>query len=75
MCIRDSGHTFYKAYGCDAVQITQQNLDDVAKGKWTDTHGHEVSFDGAKTVGGIIWSWGPNDKFVRYLKTTGQMEE
>tara|TARA_R100000234_G_scaffold95834_1_gene64116 strand:- start:1873 stop:2154 length:282 start_codon:yes stop_codon:yes gene_type:complete len=69
----EDGKTFYKAYDYDAIQITQENLDAVAKGKWTDAHGHEVSFDGASSVGGIIWSWGPNNKFMRYLKTTGQM--
>ena len=71
----EDGNTFYKAYNHDAVQITQQNLDDVAKGKWTNGLGREVSFDGCKTVGGIIWSHGPNDKFMRYLRTTGQMEK
>ena len=71
----EDGNTFYEAHNHDAVQVTQENLDAVAKGKWTDTHGHEVSFDGASTVGGIIWSHGPNDKFMRYLRTTGQMEK
>ena len=69
----EDGHTYYKAYDYDAVLVTQENLDAVAKGKWTDTHGHEVSFDGASSVGGIIWSWGPINKFMRYVKTTGQM--
>jgi hypothetical protein len=47
----EDGNTFYKAYNHDAVQITQQNLDDVAKGKWTNGLGREVSFDGARTDG------------------------
>ena len=61
----ENGKSYYQAYDYPVVELTQQNLDDVSNGVY--------KFDGAKTVGGIIWSWGPNDKFVRYLKATGQL--
>jgi hypothetical protein len=56
------------------IKITQENLDTLASGKWTSSNGHEISFDGARTLAGIPWSHGPCDKFERYLKSTGQME-
>ena len=79
----ENGKSYYQAYDYPVVEVTQQNLDDVANGaahidRTTIAYGSitEVhKFDGAKTVGGIIWSWGPNDKFVRYLKATGQLVE
>lgn len=79
----EDGRSYYQAYDYPVVELTQQNLDDVANGvvyipRITIEYGEIIEaykFDGAKTVGGIIWSWGPNDKFVRYLKRTGQLVE
>ena len=57
------------------VEITQQNIDDVAAGKWRcEEHQYDNHFDGATSVGNIIWSWGPCDKFKRYLKSNGQLD-
>ena len=40
------------------VEITQQNIDDVAAGKWRcEEHQYDNHFDGATSVGNIIWSW------------------
>ena len=53
------------------IEITQEGLDTVASGTWYDQSNRQHSFDGCKTVGGMPWSWGPCDKFERYLKSTG----
>ena len=46
------------------VEITQEMLDKV----------NNEGFDGQKRLGGIPWSWGPNDKFKRYLSSLGVLE-
>ncbi len=57
------------------VEITQQNIDDVAAGIWNcEEHEYDNHFDGASSVGNIIWSWGPCDKFKKYLKSNGQLD-
>ena len=74
----EDGRSYYQAYNYPVVEVTQRNLDDVANGA-AYVSGLSIEeikvykFDGASSVGGIIWSWGPNNKFVRYLKATGQL--
>lgn len=57
------------------VEITQQNIDDVAAGKWKHPEQqYDNHFDGCTSVGNIIWSWGPCDKWEQYLKSNGQLD-
>ena len=57
------------------VEITQQNIDDVAAGIWKcKEHEYDNHFDGASSVGNIIWSWGPCNKFKQYLKSNNQLD-
>ena len=78
----ENGKTFFQTTVWDyetetshdvVVTITQENLDALSAGTWTDSNGREISFDGCRTMGGIPWSHGPCDKFKRYLKSTGQI--
>jgi hypothetical protein len=74
----ENGNTYFRRHtfesGGPKIQVTQENLNALAAGTWTDENSRAVSFDGATTLAGIPWSHGPCDKFVRYLKSTGQME-
>ena len=69
----EEGKTFFQPYNGKKVEITQQNINDVNSGRWITNNGREMSFDGARTIGGIIWSWGPCEKFEMYLASTGQL--
>jgi hypothetical protein len=60
----ENGKTMYIATAHLPVEITQEMLDKV----------NNEGFDGQKRLGGIPWSWGPNDKFKRYLSSLGVLE-